>query len=151
MPVTIVGMDALLARLAALGDASAAMGRSSVQLGASAPYAPYIEYGTQPHEISPVNKRALFWPGAEHPVMHVHHPGTKANPVLWNALVSTEPMVREIIAAALVGIGDGEPASAGMAALETAGRALEQTARERAPVKTGTYRDGIHAIVMARL
>ena|ERR1700730_4601980 len=31
---------------------------------------------TAPHDIYPVNAKALFWEGAEHPVMHVHHPGT---------------------------------------------------------------------------
>lgn len=36
----------------------------------------WIEYGTRPHMIYPRTKRALFWPGAEHPVSAVHHPGT---------------------------------------------------------------------------
>lgn len=59
--------------------------------------------GTQPHDIYPmldvansknfrkairsyksgsgaIGRFALFWPGADHPVAHVHHPGTKANP-----------------------------------------------------------------------
>src|ERR1039458_8035668 len=48
-----------------------------------ASYAPYVEFGTGPHEIKAVNKRVLanvqtgqiFGP-------LVHHPGTKANPFL---------------------------------------------------------------------
>lgn len=44
-----------------------------------APYALYVIKGTKPHDIYPVNKKALFWPGAEHPVKKVHHPGTEAN------------------------------------------------------------------------
>lgn len=36
----------------------------------------WIEYGTRPHMIYPRVKRALFWPGARHPVGAVHHPGT---------------------------------------------------------------------------
>ena len=43
-------------------------------------YARWVEYGTQPHEIRPLNKKALFWKGAAHPVMVVHHPGTAPHP-----------------------------------------------------------------------
>jgi hypothetical protein len=49
-------------------------------------YAPYVEYGTVPHDIRPVNKKALFWKGAAHPVMVVHHPGTKAHPFFTPAV-----------------------------------------------------------------
>lgn len=49
-------------------------------------YAPYVEYGTAPHEIRPRNKGALFWPGAKHPVMVVHHPGTKPHPYFTPAV-----------------------------------------------------------------
>lgn len=40
-----------------------------------------VEYGTPPHLIRPRGARvggaqALWWPGAEHPVHAVHHPGT---------------------------------------------------------------------------
>ncbi len=45
----------------------------------NAKYAPYVEFGTAPHDIWPVNKKALFWPGAANPYKHVHHPGTKPN------------------------------------------------------------------------
>lgn len=48
----------------------------------------YVEYGTRPHEIRPVNVSALHWEDAhgEHFAKLVHHPGTKANPFLRNAL-----------------------------------------------------------------
>lgn len=36
----------------------------------------FIEYGTDPHEIVPERRRALDWPGADHPVHRVRHPGT---------------------------------------------------------------------------
>jgi len=45
----------------------------------TASYAPFVEFGTKPHTITARNAKALFWPGAEHPVRSVHHPGTKAN------------------------------------------------------------------------
>jgi hypothetical protein len=45
----------------------------------TASYAPYVEFGTAPHTILPKDKKALFWPGAAHPVRSVNHPGTKPN------------------------------------------------------------------------
>ena len=47
-----------------------------------APYAAFVEFGTRPHEILPINKQALYWKGAEHPVKRVEHPGSKANPFM---------------------------------------------------------------------
>lgn len=38
----------------------------------------YQDQGTKAHTIVPKRKRALFWPGARHPVKVVRHPGTKA-------------------------------------------------------------------------
>lgn len=49
----------------------------------TAPYAIWVILGTDPHSIFPVNKKALFWEGAEHPIpanVGVYHPGTAANP-----------------------------------------------------------------------
>ena len=40
-----------------------------------AEYAAHVNYGTRPHVIRPVNKKALYWAGAEHPVKLVNHPG----------------------------------------------------------------------------
>ncbi len=48
----------------------------------SVKYARWVEEGTLPHVILPRNKKALFWPGADHPVRMVNHPGTKARPYL---------------------------------------------------------------------
>jgi hypothetical protein len=49
-------------------------------------YATDVELGTGPHVILPKNKKALFWPGAAHPVARVNHPGSAANPYLRPAL-----------------------------------------------------------------
>ena len=46
----------------------------------------YIEYGTPPHEITPKEKKALHWEGADHPVKKVMHPGTRANPIVRSAM-----------------------------------------------------------------
>ena len=43
-------------------------------------YAVFIEEGTGPFTIKPKTKKALFWPGAKHPVKMVRHPGIKAKP-----------------------------------------------------------------------
>lgn len=40
----------------------------------------WIEKGTRAHEIEPVRAGALYWKGADHPVMRVLHPGTKPRP-----------------------------------------------------------------------
>ncbi len=48
-------------------------------------YAIWIELGTKAHIIRPKNKKALFWPGAAHPMSSVKHPGTEAQHVLTNA------------------------------------------------------------------
>jgi hypothetical protein len=48
-------------------------------------YALFVEQGTEPHVIYPRFKKALFWPGADHPVRMVNHPGTKPYPFLMPA------------------------------------------------------------------
>jgi hypothetical protein len=45
-------------------------------------YAIWVEQGTEPHVIFPKTKKALFWPGADHPVRFVLHPGNPPYPFL---------------------------------------------------------------------
>jgi len=45
-------------------------------------YARFLETGTQPHSIEPELKKAVYWPGAEHPVKKINHPGIKSYAVL---------------------------------------------------------------------
>ncbi|MBD9700648.1 HK97 gp10 family phage protein [Streptomyces sp. ID01-12c] len=49
-------------------------------------YATDVELGTAAHVITPRNKKALYWPGADHPVARVNHPGTAPMPYLRPAL-----------------------------------------------------------------
>lgn len=50
-------------------------------------YAKFVHDGTKAHKIRPVNKKALWWTGAYHPVRgEVNHPGTRARPFLTDAL-----------------------------------------------------------------
>lgn len=46
-----------------------------------------VEFGSGPHVITPRNKKALYWPGARHPVARVNHPGTPVQPFLRPALM----------------------------------------------------------------
>ena len=62
-----------------------------------APYALFVVLGTKPHDIYPLGRasylgndigtrNALFWPGADHPVKKVNHPGTKAQPYIQDSI-----------------------------------------------------------------
>lgn len=53
---------------------------SEVVVGTDRPYASAHQFGTDPYDIRPKNKKALSWPGAAHPVKVVHHPGLPARP-----------------------------------------------------------------------
>lgn len=54
--------------------------------GGTVDYVLDVEYGTPPHAIDPTTKKALFWPGAAHPVRHVQHPGSAPEPFIRPAL-----------------------------------------------------------------
>ncbi len=67
----------------------------------TASYAPYVEFGTKPHVIEPKDKKALYWPGAEHPVRRVNHPGTKANDFMGRIVRTAQEDINEQFATAL--------------------------------------------------
>lgn len=58
-------------------------------VGSNVVYARAIEFGLDEFDIFPKDKKALFWPGAAHPVAKVHHPGIKAQPFLRPAIELT--------------------------------------------------------------
>lgn len=58
----------------------------NIEIWADVPYAAWVELGTDEHIIEPTKKKALFWPGAAHPVKRVRHPGTRAQPFMKPAL-----------------------------------------------------------------
>lgn len=64
----------------------------TLRVSTDVPYWRYVEYGTGPHIIRPNSKRALYWPGADHPVAYVNHPGTPAFPFLRPALLKPRPL-----------------------------------------------------------
>lgn len=49
-------------------------------------YATDVELGTAPHVINAKPGSALYWPGADHPVKRVNHPGTRPYPYLRPSL-----------------------------------------------------------------
>lgn len=61
-------------------------------------YAPFVEEGTRPHIIRPRNAKALFWPGAAHPVKFVHHPGTTGVGMFRQTAAEMGPLVGAIFA-----------------------------------------------------
>lgn len=58
-------------------------------------YAIYVHEGTAPHVILPKNGRALFWPGAAHPVSKVNHPGTKPNRFMPRIIEKAQPQIEQ--------------------------------------------------------
>lgn len=56
------------------------------RIEATARHSWWVERGTRPHIIRPKVKKALFWPGAGHPVASVRHPGTAATHNMAEAL-----------------------------------------------------------------
>lgn len=59
---------------------------TGVVVGTNVSYAADVEDGTPPHVILPKNGKALYWPGAAHPVAKVNHPGTRAQPFMRPSL-----------------------------------------------------------------
>lgn len=70
-----------------------------------ATYAPYVEFGTEPHTIRAVNKRVLANKDTGQvfgPV--VHHPGTKANPFMERIVAAAQPEITTLFETALTQI-----------------------------------------------
>lgn len=80
------------------------------EITAQEKYAVIIEEGTGPFTIKPKTKKALFWPGAKHPVKMVRHPGIKAKPFFKPGYEAALPYVEaqfekatELLTTALAG------------------------------------------------
>ena len=61
------------------------------------PYAWFVHQGTNPYIIRPKKKKALWWPGARHPVKMVRHPGIRANPFVERAFGQIKRPVEQIM------------------------------------------------------
>ena len=67
-------------------------------------YGRYLEEGTgkygpkgKPFTIEPVNKKALYWEGAEHPVKKVTHPGMKPRSIIGPTVDAHLTRIRQTI------------------------------------------------------
>lgn len=77
---------------------------TSVTVGTNVAYAAAHQFGSKPHTIKARRKKALFWPGAKHPVFSVLHPGTPARPFMV-LQTSDERRILEKLTAYLEGAG----------------------------------------------
>lgn len=78
-----------------------------------ASYAPYVEFGTAPHLIRPVNKRVLA--NAETGQIFgtlVHHPGTKPNDFLGRIIAAAQPDINELFVQAMQQVTEAIASSA---------------------------------------
>ncbi len=73
-------------------------GEAEVQ--ALAPYAAFVEFGTAPHEIRPVNASVLAFEASGKMVFTplVRHPGTRANPFMERAAEDTRSKAELVFA-----------------------------------------------------
>ena len=71
--------------------------QSDVEVTIQSPaiYAAAQNYGTGPYVIEPKSKKALFWPGAEHPVKKVNHPGIKGKHFVEDSIEATQSRIAE--------------------------------------------------------
>lgn len=85
------------ARQSLHADVDRAGNRMSLYLSHGVEYGGILEEGQPPHEIRPKNKKALFWPGADHPVKRVMHPGTKGFPIVEPTLEHYKGRIRNTV------------------------------------------------------
>jgi hypothetical protein len=80
---------------------------TEITIQSPAIYAAAQNYGTEPYDIYPkgigtfhagmqlTSGSALWWPGADHPVKHVHHPGLKAKHFVEDSIEQTSARIQE--------------------------------------------------------
>lgn len=68
----------------------------------AAPHGPFVHKGTRAHDIFPKDKHALRWVpqggGQFRFAKKVHHPGTRSDPFLYDALKAKKDDIRRIFA-----------------------------------------------------
>lgn len=67
-----------------------------VKVTSHADYSKPVHDGASAHVIKPKAKKALYWPGAAHPVRMVNHPGNKANPYMVRGLRAAKPDILRV-------------------------------------------------------
>lgn len=85
------------ARQSLHGDMEASNSKYRISLSHGVEYGAFLEEGTAPHIIRPVNKKALYWRGAEHPVKLVHHPGTQPKAIVGPTMKENKYRIRDTV------------------------------------------------------
>jgi len=101
-------------------------------------YGVHQEFGAGPHEIRPREAKALYWPGAEHPVAVVHHPGNPPHPFMTPAVEG----VRDELIQGMRQVVERQTMTADRF-VETVARHAQALARQYAPVDSGQLRNSI--------
>lgn len=72
--------------------------RGMVYVSSDAPYGEYVEFGSGPHTIVPVNAKALAFKGPTGTVfaMRVNHPGSKPYPFMEPAFENQAPLIQDM-------------------------------------------------------
>lgn len=141
--ITLEHGDEVQRRLVELANAAQAIGGAKEKIGSDISYAGYVVSGTRPHDIYPRDARALFWPGAAHPVSHVHHPGTRANPFLQRAIDTSADEVSEFVVNQLEQIASGGGSNYNQI-MPGAAKIVLKAAQAEAPVRTGALRASLY-------
>ena len=68
---------------------------TEITIQSPAIYAAAQNYGTEPYTIYPKNAKALFWPGADHPVKKVEHPGLTGKHFVEDSIEQTSARIQE--------------------------------------------------------
>lgn len=131
--VSFQGLSTTVERLAQMSLAAQVFGSSSATVASQDPVARFVEGGTRAHDIYPRDKKALFWEGARHPVSHVHHPGTTANPFLERGLDAARSSIEALVTDSFEKVlgGGGSNYSKIM---DDAGKLLLDAVKKEAPV-----------------
>jgi len=100
-------------------------------------YGVWQEFGAKPHVIRPNKAKALSWPGAEHPVGAVHHPGNPPHPFMRPAIEHIRPALKDGWQAVLDGTITADDF------VEKLATDAEAIARSMAPYDTGNLSNAI--------
>lgn len=76
-------------------------GGFGMSVGTNVKYAKPVEFGSRAHVVRAKRKKALFWPGASHPVKQVNIPAQPARPFLFPAWEEEKPELVKALKEAL--------------------------------------------------
>jgi hypothetical protein len=144
MTITVIGLPQVLTHLANLSGAMRDLNGLKATIGTPLDYAEAVHEGSRAHDIFPVNGKALFWPGARHPVRSVHHPGNAPNPFLHEVFTARR---NDITASLVLGIGVATQ-NTSLHAAGPFGNEIDDVtgeAQQAAPVRSGKLRASLHA------